>query len=331
MKPRKIKIEVFKITLNNDTDRVKNPNFRDLFKKQLLTSDESLTDDELFTKFNESFTKTIDNSGKYYQSSKKAEKAFSVFDVALANVKENYIHGVLKGGFKGDNKTSSNLDDRDKTEKLDDKVINNRHFFLLHAPLGSNVGFLFFQSFSQENIRVDFITFLKRKIFKFERQYNQPDIQPFIAKSIREEFLDGAVVSKITYSQKVLGSVFGEETFKTGPSHYNIKVTIEPTGERKKISVNQLEKKFASLLDEKKFLGKALGRFSKKRGVLVNNKKETPFTIGGTDDILPIIYLNEDYIDANNQPKIKEIRLYCEDLLTKIVNEENERTKVKPV
>ncbi len=326
MKDYKLKIEVFKLRLNNNVEKVTDPTFRDLFKLKYL-EDTELSDEDLFLKFNKDLSNKLDNKGEYHQLGKKAKKAFSVLEIPTLSSKGQYVYGLLKGGVKGDNKTSSDISDKNRSESLDNKVINNKHFFLLYTPLESNVGFLIFQSYPQENIRIDFATFLSRNIFKHGIIYNKIHVEPFLPEEIKEEFKTGATISQLTFTDRVLSNNLSDQlTIQNGTSHYRVKVIIEPTGEGE-LSLEKLDKDFISSIREKMAFGIPLKRFDKSGGKIKKDGRETTFKLGGIDEILPVIHLGEAYVDKQENPIFKEVKNYSVNLLEKIKKEFYEKTK----
>eukprot|EP01090_Pellita_catalonica_P014902 TRINITY_DN389_c0_g2_i1.p1 TRINITY_DN389_c0_g2~~TRINITY_DN389_c0_g2_i1.p1 ORF type:complete len:274 (-),score=40.21 TRINITY_DN389_c0_g2_i1:23-844(-) len=226
----KLKIEIFKFKLKHKPEKVLDPSFRDLFSLKYGESEE-ISDTELLKKFNTDLSNKLNNKGEYIQIGKKAKKAFSVHELPNLSSENHVSFGVLKGGYKGKNKTSSDFEDKSTNESLDGKVINNEHFFLLYTPLDNNIGFLIFQSYPQENIRLDFATFLVRTIFKHDKTYLNMEVEPFLPEQIKNDFKKGATVSQLMFTDNILaGNLSDKSTILNGPSEYRVKVIIEPTG-----------------------------------------------------------------------------------------------------
>ena len=316
----KLKVEVFKLTLNHNKEKVSDPSFRDLLHIKFSPKND-LKDNEIYKVFNKDLSNRLDNKGEYHQVTEKSKRAFSVQNIPQLNSGESYLFGVLKGGVKGDNKTSSNMTDKDQSDSLDGKVINNEHFFLIYFPLESNTGFVFFQSYPQENIRTDFITFLSRNIFCYERIYHRIKPEAYLPKELKSEFSKGSEVSQLTFTDRILSSdLSGEGSFTNGPSHYSVKVIIEPRDG--KIKTDTFEKKFLEKIIGNSALGKKLEKFAKRRGKLKKGGQETAFKIGGVDEILPIVQLGSEYIDTKTgKPNYESLRKYCLNLLTSIKND----------
>lgn len=324
----KLKIEVFKFTLKHKPEKVTDPTFRNLFNLKYGKDDET-KDEELLKEFNIDLSNKLNNGGAYIQIGKKAKKAFSILKLPNLSSESHISSGILKGGYKGNNKTSSDFSNKNDSEPLDGKVINNKHYFLLYTPLESNVGFLIFQSYPQENIRLDFATFLAREIFKHDKMYLNMGIEPFLPKKIKEEFNKGATVSQLTFSDKVLSSSLSKKSsIKNGPSHYNIKVIIEPTG-KGNLKAEGLDSGIFQQIKNLIALKKPLDEFAKTRGKIKKDGRETSFKLGGLDEILPIIQLGEHYLEENDTPKFIEVNKRCLKLLETIKAEFYEKTKSK--
>lgn len=327
MNDYKLKLEVFKLTLK-ETDKIDDPNFRNLFNLKFLDREEEIDDAELLGRYNKFLSEELDNKGEYHQINRKSKRAFSLSNAPTLNSKENYVYGFVKGGFKGDNKTSSSIKDKDNSESLDNKVINNEHFFLLYTPLNSNIGFLIFQSYPQESIRLEFVNFLSKNIFRHRGSYNKIEAEAYLTKSIKDEFKNGATVSRMTFTDRVLKDVISEKkSFANEPDQYRIKVVIEPIGENK-LSYNNFDRfSFFEKIKNKKVFNKTLGSYAKKKGQLSKNGDKTAFTIGGTEDILPIVRLGSGYLDDKEIPNFESIKKYCFKLLEEVKDEFYEQNK----
>ena len=328
MEDYRLKIEVFKITLNHNEEKITDPNFRNFLDLKFSKKEKDLSDSDLFIEFNTDLSNKLNNKGEYLQIGKGSKRAFSVLNLPILDSKNQYIYGVLKGGLKGDNKTSSDFSNKETDESLDDKVINNKHFFLLYLPLESNVGFVFFQGYPQENIRLEFLNFLSRNVFKLGRSYNKIHQEPYLPKELKTEFSKGASISQLTFSDRVLSSdLSGKGTYTNGPSHYRLKVIIEPVGDGV-INVDDFEKNYLEKFISKTALGKSLKKFNTKKGRIKKNSRETPFKIGGINEILPIIHLGEEYVDERGTPLFNSVKKYCLKVLESIKTEVYKKNKL---
>lgn len=328
MNDYKLKVEIFKFNLVHKPEKVSDPSFRDLFNIK-YAKDEEISDNELLKRFNSDLSKKLDNNGAYIEIGKKAQKAFSILQLPNINSKTHITYGVLKGGYKGKNKTSSDFEDKTKDESLDGKVINNEHFFMIYTPLENKVGFLIFQSYPKENIRIDFATFLVRNIFKHDKYYLNMNIEPFLPKQIKDDFQNGSVVSQITFTDNIPAtSLSSSKTLIEEPKDYRVKVIIEPVGDGK-LSVVNFDKRFLNKIKKLSALKKPLSKFKKTTGKIKKGGQQTPFTLNGMDEILPILKLESDYLDKNEKPDYDKIRKYCLSLLDKIIDEFYKKTKSK--
>ena len=130
--PESVKLEVFTIALK-PVAGYDNNSFEDL----VLNIPGVIPENNLFTEFYQLFINRIDEG--YTEVRNKAFTLTTDVQEYGFNANNEIIWGVLKGGSKGSGKTKSPLNNRETEEDLSGNVINDKYFFYLHLPLGSNV------------------------------------------------------------------------------------------------------------------------------------------------------------------------------------------------
>ncbi len=221
--PESVKLEVFTIALK-PVAGYDNNSFEDL----VLNIPGVIPENNLFTEFYQLFINRIDEG--YTEVRNKAFTLTTDVQEYGFNANNEIIWGVLKGGSKGSGKTKSPLNNRETEEDLSGNVINDKYFFYLHLPFGSNVGYLFFQIYGGESIRKEFIQHI-RDLFSIRGKYNKPDPSAILPDSIRDEFKNNSKVVGLSYFTNTLSSSLTEDKkFTDLCKEYNIEITIKPKG-----------------------------------------------------------------------------------------------------
>lgn len=322
-KPETVKLEVFKFNLS-PKKAYKDSNgtitFRDLFMKNLGSPD-TISNTELFTLFFNHFITSLDT--EYKRVKNKAFTLINENNQTGFNTAGNIIYGVLEGGPLGEGKTRRRFTNKHDGNSLDGNVINDKYFFYIYSPLNHDTGYLMFQIYQQDSIRWEFINFIFKNVFKYEQDYNMPNYDPFIPQSIKDEFRHSSKVKELKFSETLLSRQIDETaSFVDINDSYKIEVRITPI--RSTFGTQVLETVLPPFL-RKTFNNIFLNDFDKKKITLQNRqtKRDATFELDGTGDIMPRIYLlNRIAISQYGIPNFDELKIYCDQLLHDIINEE---------
>lgn len=310
--PESVKLEVYTIALKPVVG-YENNSFEDL----VLNTPGVITTNNLFAEFYQLFINHIDLAYTEVRS-KAFTLSTNINDYGL-NQTDEIIWGVLKGGPKGSGKTKSPLNNRETEEDLGGNVINDKYFFYLYMPLGTNVGYLFFQIYGGESIRKEFIQHI-RDLFKIRGRYNKPEPSAILPNSIRDEFKNNSKIVGLSYLTNTLSSsITDDAAFTSLCTEFDIEVSIKPKGTNN-ISperINILNRVMSGLTFNQSPLSTAR---SKKVSLQNLSSKKTSTFVLDTNDVMPRIYLDGKVnIDANGTPDFLELKTFCDGLLRELI------------
>lgn len=314
------KIEIFEIDIaKHDGVGV---TFDDLFHALLMKEEYEKDQNILFLDFFAHFIGEID-TGSFHNDTKD-RKVMTAYDtdanpesitstIHPASERE-IISGTIQGGAYGSPRTLSKLGNKLKREEIgNDGVILDQFYFLLHTPLDDDKGVLILQSYSSENIKKLFQSFLK-KLFTPNKEYKVPQFNPFIPAHLREEFREKSQLAKFTFNSRVLASKLSSTSIITDADEYNINISITPVKKPNQKDGQKIVKKLSNL----PFGNMLLGSFKHKKVVLKDPESgnEAGFEIDNDFSLRPTIYLEGKVnIDSGNIPNFEELNTYCNNLL----------------
>ncbi|MFP9099023.1 hypothetical protein ACLI09_08210 [Flavobacterium sp. RHBU_24] len=319
-KPENVKLEVYKFNLNPGRNYAGNITFRDLFLK-VLSVPNNTSNENLFIAFFRALVTTLDT--EYKQIKNKAFTLINTNNETSFNSNNQTIFGILDGGPLGEGKTRRKLSDKNDENALDGNVINDKYFFYIHIPLNSDRGYIMFQVYQQDSIRHEFFNYIFKGLFKHDPDYNMPNFDPYLPQSIKDEFKHGAKVKELKFTEKLLSREIDESaSFVSINEEYKIEVKITPV--RSTFGTQFLNSLLTPFLS-KEFNNKKLEDFDGKKITLKNRqtKRDATFELDGTGDIMPRIYLhNRISISPYGVPNFDELKVFCDNLLSEIVNTE---------
>ena len=316
--PEKIKLELYKFTLNPKKDKKKT--FRDFIS--LKSTDELTGDKEIL--FKNVFSQIIQemDTDEFIQNKRK-KKAFTAYNTS-SNLKESkikfdsekeIIYGQVEGGRFGKKRTKTPLKNKSKKENVDiGDVILDPFYFCIYLPLKSKTGIIFIQKYSVDTVS-DILTEYISTFFSFPKQYHKAKIEKFVPREIINDFKSNSNVKKFSFSSDFVYDVLNEDATETIEEVFQIKIeAISKNG----LPIKQTESWLTSM-QNKIFTGKKLQAFEKTKCYLEHSdtKAKTPFELDKEADILPVIFLN-DKISINpisGIPDFDELHTYCMKIL----------------
>lgn len=165
------KLEVFKIELNPKSKETLNT-FGGFLESQYI-SEEGFDMDAAYFQFFSDLVSTISNS--YYLNEKKkkglgleAVEEGAVNESIKSNAAEQFIHGVLKGGRFGQNRSLGNIRKPEQAHDVIDRnnIVLDSFYFLLYTPFQSHKAVLMIQSYTDDTIN-DISGMVKRDVEEF--------------------------------------------------------------------------------------------------------------------------------------------------------------------
>ncbi|MCK9449913.1 MAG: hypothetical protein M0Q41_13170, partial [Bacteroidales bacterium] len=160
------KLNVYILTLNNQSDSVET--FRDLFKAKYGLNNED--DSIVFKKYFEEFLKAMGKDE--FHKDEKSKKVFGAEKVAdkevnysiIPHVNKEIIEGIVDGGKYGILREYADINNKDSKQKIGaENAVLDKFYFLLNTPLNSKFGYLLILRWSS----------LTRQLFnKFKLMYS---------------------------------------------------------------------------------------------------------------------------------------------------------------
>lgn len=323
------KLTVFTIRLKPVKKNVENSN-RFLFKNLIgETNSSELEDSYIYTELFRKFIHSLDTPEMYSEPNSKKCMTANQVDIEDPDVNPNIlihsekgiIEGKVEGGTYGKKrKKTSTIDKSNKDNVNEGDAITDDFYFLLYMPLQSNKIVLMLQSYSDDRIDSVMKKFC-HDFFSFKSVFHKPEITRFVPQAIIHDFKKESTVSSIMFSTEIAGETLLESTQITNGKNYNVTVRVTPTKKDFTIDefnevINPIQKTFFTRL-------LTLGDFTKRKGTLKDSTtdKTSPFDLGSSFDIQPIILLSK-YIEINHdETDFIRIKNYCLFLLEDIKKE----------
>ncbi|MGV0755062.1 hypothetical protein ACTS95_06235 [Empedobacter brevis] len=327
-KPEQVRLEVFRYTLKKSDKYDDELNNRNVFKKILNNPD--ILDENIFTEINKKLIKDLDSEYKTTRN-----KAFTLINDS--DLKSNFsndqntFYGILKGGVLGNGKSKQDIKKRKDEEDLSGNVINDKYFYFVYAPLNENYGYIFFQIYNFENIRVEFINYLLLNIFKYKNKILKPEITPYIPESIKKKFKENSKIQTIKFQDNIPSTKISDEVSITQQvSEFKIEINISP------VNSNVENSKLNNLLTsigKNEIFSEVISMFKTKKAVLKDKttKKEATYELDGYSDIMPRIYLLNRIIinESTGIPDFNSLQKFCVKLKDEIIK--CEKVKIKEI
>lgn len=291
-----------------DTSKAKKDSFTKLFQF-------AISDIEKGKAFEDNSTEKklrIFNKSK----SKSLNRGFS------AHSEKYFFEGIIGGGTYGIERIkikSENNDDDDELIEVGD-TIYEPFYILVYAPLDSNKGLLFVQTYTDEGISKTVRTYIK-KLFSGSKYYNA-EVTAWYPDYLIDECNDGKEIQKLIFTKTILQKRIATNPIKE-EEEFTVKVTITPN---KKNNKDQKNVKGLIAIFSDYALKTTVGQFFlkdfKPQISATTNEFKTPriFEIDGKNDLMPIILLENHgiTINAKGTPDFDQLKKFSIDLFEKI-------------
>jgi hypothetical protein len=333
--PHDPKIEVYKIFIKRKAG-TGSITFREFFRSKSSHYNDIIpaptTDLEILTIHMSGFIKSI-GLDKYKTDSRK-KKAFTVgvegntTRVSIAT-DQMFIDGILYGGRYNAERILGKIDNTsDKSKITRDNIVSDSFYFLLYTPLNHREGIFIIQGYTESRIS-DIVKRHLKEYFSYYTEWSS-QIEPFIPRQYRENFMKDAKFQKVVFSStwKISDHDYEEITNK---NEHTIQVKIEIIDQNIKKpdrkSIRDIVKWFgASSFRMKNDQPKQLEQFDYKDAKMESNGQSMSIDLESDDDdedkVRPKITLSgNEYVTTNNTPNFNAIQSFCRNLLDEIIEE----------
>lgn len=323
--PHEPKLSVYVITLTPASPNIPWNTNRWLFRNLIGQANTTpLQDSHIMTEVFRRLINDLDTPAMYSDSfSKKCMTVNQSNDSSRVNQNivvhsdRNIIEGKVEGGTYGRKRNKTSILDKTNTSVVNEgDAITEDFYFLCYCPLASNKCILMLQSYTDDTIDTVMKKFWKN-FLSFPSAFNQPTMTKYVPQSIIDDFKRNSKVSSFTYSTEVPGTILLEAPTSTNQRTYKVSVKITPDDD---LSVAEFESTAESLSNTLFTRILTLGQFRKKKGTLKDDStsKTSPFDIGSSFEIEPVIFLSK-YITINGDSSdFERIKTYCFGLLETI-------------
>ena len=239
------------------------------------------------------------------------------------NSEKQVIEGYVDGGPYDTIRLLAQTTDVNVTSKIKkNQMVADRFYFYLYIPKDSKKALLLLETkYHTINISPAFKEFLqeilsnKKSHITFER---------FVPKEHMENYKNGAIVDKLTFTDTLVTGVLDEGTDENTKS-YDVKITITPPSDEKSdySHVSRMLSVISDFTIRFKENEKKLRDFTVKKGSLKNGKDEYSFSIGDDLKIKPQYKVpNELHDEDLGYLKREEIKDFCGSIIERLKEEE---------
>ena len=321
------KLEVFKITLS-PKPKVNNT-FETFLETNYAVDSETFDGNAAYHQFFADLLSTI--SEKYHLNTRKKKglglepkEEGSLNETIKLASNSRYIHGTLKGGRYGRDRTLGNIQSPTKALGHIDRnnIVFDNYYFLLYTPFESSKGVLMIQSYTDDSINDIFHGWLS-EMMKNNKFY-MPTLSSYCPIRIQEEFKNRSLIKEMTFSHDiVLHNVEERETINTDAFTVEIRIKAKNEGVRM-----DLLGAFKNIFNPFGFRRPRestvipLKDFKRKIGLLSDGTHQSSFQLDSDLDIRPTIYLRDRItLETDESPNWESLHNFCTQLLDEIIPE----------
>lgn len=323
--PHEPKLTVYIITITPSTTNIPWNNYRWLYRNLIGQANTTpLQDGQIMTEVFRKFISDLDTPVMYSDTTSKkcmtanqSNSSTTVNPNISLHSNDCIIEGKVEGGAYGRKRNKTSILDKSDTSVVNERdAITEDFYFLFYSPLASNKSVLMLQSYSDDTIDSVMKKFWKN-FLSFPAAFNQPTVTKFVPQSIIDDFKKSSKVSSFTYSTDVPGTVLLDAPTSTNQRTYKVSVKITPEDN---LSIEEFEEAAESLSNTLFTKIMTLGQFRKKKGTLKDDstKKTSPFDIGSSFEVEPVIFLPKYIVINGDNSDFERIKNYCFALLETI-------------
>lgn len=282
--------------------------------------------------FNKLFQYAISDieKGKAFED-KSTEKKLRIFNKSKSkslnrgvspHSEKCFFDGIIGGGTYGIERIKINSENSDVDELIEvGDTIYEPFYILIYAPLDSNKGLLFVQTYTDEGISKTVRTFIK-KLFSGTKYYNS-EVTAWYPDYLIAECNNGKDIQKLIFTKTILQNRIATNPIKEEEEEFTVKVTITPNKKNDKAQKN--EKGLIATFSDYAFkttVGQFFLKDFKPQISATTNEFKTPriFEIDGKNELMPVILLEKHgiTINAKGTPDFDQLKKFSIDLFEKI-------------
>lgn len=245
-----------------------------------------------------------------------------VNQILKAHSTQNLIEGYIDGGQYDKIRVAAEINNvSEKTILGRNKMIASRFYLYLHLPLDSNIGLLFLERKTGQNIK----SAIELLLSDILRTNHHIKLERYVPQSLIDEYKNNGIIDNFTFTDFITTSVVndsnGIEQIERG---YNVTIKITPANGNKP-EYNYIHQALDFIGQSNFKIGntlKSLSNFGKKKGSLKKEDKAFSFTISDDLKIKPIIPIDDELQDENmGILRRTYIKSMCDRLLEQIRND----------
>lgn len=316
-------IEFYKVHLQGGSE---NYTFRNFAKDHCYEGDvENPSENDLFTSLFQKILTTFDSQVNAYESLKKGVSIYHADDVEANTIlsvatDQKVIEGFVDGGYYGLRRKMSNMDKSEQTEITTNKIVTDRYYVYMYFPFSHDVGVLLIEKRGNQTVSKVICNVLE-SVFDNEVGI-RCKAERFFPSQMVQEFRDGAVIDKMTYSRQVSSAVMGEGIVDEEET-YDVTIQIKPRSEE--YSYNRLNALMAKV-NAMSFsvLGHqfSLGDFATKKGKLRSEGSAGHPTFDVDANTIRVVKnIPEEFYGEDDSLNRNQIKTFCQELLHQISTE----------
>ena len=250
-----------------------------------------------------------------------ANEGEDVNQILTTHSRKNLIEGYIDGGQYDKIRVAAEMNNvSEKTILGRNKMIASRFYLYLYLPLDSNIGLLFLERKTGQNIK----SAIELLISDILRTNHHIKLERYVPQPLIDEYKNNGIIDNFTFTDFITTSVNDGSGIEQVERGYNVTIKITPTNgnkpEYKFIHqaldfIEQSNVKIGNTL-------KSLSNFGKKKGTLKKEDKAYSFAISDDLKIKPIIPIDDELQDEDmGILRRTDIKSMCDKLLKQIYND----------
>lgn len=294
----KSKLEVFKVIIGRET-------FRERVVSKCNLDSNTVYDNDVFNSlYAVVLQKLTQNTVWTHNKTKLGLTLFSnegqgVNDILSSHSERFVIEGYIDGGPYDRIRTLAQMNNVQNRSVLGrDKIVTDRFYVFMYFPLDSNIGMVFLERKTGQDIHKPIGIFLK-EVFKGRGKVS---IERYVPMSLIEEYRTDGVVDTFTFTDNIVSAEIEENAEEQQERTFDVTVMIKPrNGETYNYGI--INEALDSVGNFSVKIGnriKKLAEFNTKKARIRRNNESYSFSVGDDLKIRPMVEIEEDVHDREH-------------------------------